>query len=76
MPVDGNNNYRNSIDYIPSAEYCFVDMYGNSPLSTIDISVYWKDRGGNLHPLLLTPGCNANIKLLFRRKDFNNINLF
>jgi len=76
VAVDGNNNYRNSIDYIPSAEYRFVDMYGNSPLSTIDISVYWKDRGGNLHPLTLTAGSNANIKLLFRRKDFNSISLF
>ena len=76
VPVDGNNNYINGIDYIPSAEYRFIDLYGNSPLSTIDISVFWKDRGGNLHPLKLTAGSNANIKLLFRRKDFNNINLF
>jgi hypothetical protein len=76
VAIDGSNNYKNSIDYIPSNEYRFVDMYGNSPLSTIDISVYWKDRGGNLHPLTLTAGSNANIKLLFRRKDFSNINLF
>ena len=33
--------------------------------------MYWKDTFGNIHPFELHPGCAANVKLMFRRKDFN-----
>lgn len=56
--------------YIPNPEYRLIDLYGNSPLSQIDISCFWKDRFGNTYPLYLSPGMSANIKIMFRKKTF------
>ena len=43
--------------YNPAAEYRLI-------------VVYWKDTFGNIHPFELQPSCSANVKLMFRRKDF------
>jgi hypothetical protein len=45
-------------------------MYSTFNLNKIDLIVFWKDIYGNLNPFYLMPGCNANVKLLFRRKHF------
>lgn len=75
VPVDALNRYRPNIVYTPSAEYRLVGMYGASPVSAIEVSAFWKDIFGTLHPILLNSGCSASLKILFRRKDFNNITL-
>ena len=71
IAVDGNNQYRPMVVYNPAAEYRLIDMHSSMNLNRIDIIVYWKDTFGNIHPFELHPGCAANVKLLFRRKDFN-----
>ena len=71
VPFGPNNTYRAYINYTPTGEYRFFDLIGTSPLTTININVYWSDWFGNFYPLYLDPGCNANISLLFRRKDWN-----
>lgn len=70
IPVSATNQYRPEISYVPQAEYRLVDMYENSDLRKVDISVFWKDRFGNLNPFRLQPGCAASLKLLFRHKHF------
>jgi hypothetical protein len=70
-----NNTYKPNVVYAPNGEYRLIDLYGTSPLSAIELSVFWKDNFGGLHPFYLNSGCSANIKLLFRRKDYNNVNL-
>ena len=71
IAVDGNNQYRPMVVYNPAAEYRLIDMHSSMNLNRIDIIVYWKDTFGNIHPFELHPGCAANVKILFRRKDFN-----
>ena len=75
VPFEVGNTYRPNVVYTPSGEYRLIDLYGTSPLSAIEMSVFWKDQFGGLHPFYLNSGCSATIKLLFRRKDYNNINL-
>jgi len=58
--------------YEPTGEYRLSDLYGNTPIQQIQIVAYWKDWQNNLHPLLLSLGCSATIKLLFRKKSFNS----
>ena len=70
IPVSATNQYRPEISYVPQAEYRLVDMYENADLRKLDISVFWKDRMGNLNPFRLQPGCSASLKLLFRHKNF------
>lgn len=67
MAVDGN--YQGSVLYTPSGEYRRIDLSGNSPLTNIDIQVFWKNRQGQLIPFYLWSGCSCSIKLLFEKKD-------
>ena len=65
-----DKEFKPVVLYIPNPEYRLIDLYGNSPLSQIDISCFWKDRFGNTYPLYLSPGMSANIKIMFRKKTF------
>jgi hypothetical protein len=63
--------YLPQIQYAPTAEYRLIDLISNQPLNSIELSCFWKDVYGGLHPLQLLVGCSANLKLLFRKKSFN-----
>lgn len=71
VPVVEGWEYKPNVFYAPTAEYRLVDLLGNTPITNISINVYWKDSFANLHPFYLNSGCNANIKVLFRKKDFS-----
>jgi hypothetical protein len=62
--------YKPNISYEPNAEFRLVDLYGDQPLSSMRISLFWKDKFGVLHPLFLEAGGTAYIKILFRKKTF------
>lgn len=76
VSVSPDNRYQPNISYSPQGEYRLIDLYGTSPLSSLDLRVSWKDQFGGLHPLYLGAGCSANLKIMFRRKDFNTTSLF
>ena len=59
------------IIYNAGAEYRLRDLNSYMNLNRINIIVYWKDTFGNIHPFELQPGCAANVKIMFRRTDFN-----
>ena len=67
----GDGMYRPFVEYTPTSEYRLTDLVGNSAISNIDIYAYWKDSMGNLYPLMLSSGCSASFKLLFRKRSFN-----
>ena len=60
--------FKPNILYTPTAEYRRIDMTGNTPLTNIDINVYWRDKLGQLIPFLLASGSTATIKFLFEKK--------
>ena len=70
LAVSGSNQFRPEISYVPQGEYRLVDMFSNSNLNRIDLQVYWRDKTGLLHRILLYPGCSASVKILFRHKGF------
>lgn len=67
------DEYLPFILYSPVAEYRLLDLQSNAPLQAIQISVAWKDAFGILHPFYLQNGCGATIKVMFRKKVYNNI---
>lgn len=71
VPWSATNQYRQTIEYAPSGEYRLVDMFGRKPLDSIQIQVYWKDIYGGLHPFDVDSGCSGSVKLMFRKKTFN-----
>jgi hypothetical protein len=75
VPFSATSGYVPDVSYVPSGEYRLVDMYGTSPANQADIQVFWKDQYGLIHPFLLGSGCSGSLKILFRRKDYNDVNL-
>lgn len=73
VPISAVNTYRPTIEYTPNGEYRLIDLYGLSPQSAIEISVLWKDAYGSTNIFKLAPGCSGSIKLMFRRKDYGNV---
>lgn len=67
--VTNQQVFKPNVLYSPTAEYRRVDMTGNTPLSNIDINVYWRDKLGQLVPFTLASGATASIKFLFERKE-------
>ena len=65
MSTDGF--YHPSLLYVPTAEYRWVALESNLPLTQFDISVYWKSKLGDLHPLYAIGGTGCSIKVLFKK---------
>jgi hypothetical protein len=70
--VTNQQVFKPNILYTPTAEYRRIDMTGNTPLTNIDINVYWRDKLGQLIPFLLASGATATIKFLFEKKHPTN----
>jgi hypothetical protein len=68
--VSNGTEYKPNISYIPPAEYVLNELYGDIPLYTIAINVFWKDLFGTLHPFTLEAGGTAALKIMFRKKSF------
>lgn len=75
VPVNATSSYTGDITYVPSGEYRLVDLKGTSPANQIDITIYWKDQYGLIHPFLVGSGCAGNLKVMFRKKDYSNTSL-
>jgi hypothetical protein len=61
---------RPVVYYFPTAEYRMVDLQSNQPLSGIQLSINWRNKFGQLIPLQLGTDGNAQIKIMFRRRDW------
>lgn len=64
----GDLCYKPSLLYTPGSEYRLVDLETDQGLTSIDVSVMFKDKIGALHPVFIAPNSSASIKLLFRKK--------
>lgn len=73
ITIAPNNLYLPNIGYTPSAEYRLFDMVSDIPQAHIMFDLYWKDKFGVMNPLKLAPGCSCNIKVMFRKKNFNGV---
>lgn len=66
--VTNQQSYKPNILYNPTAEYRMISMTGNRPLTNVDISVYWRNKLGNLFPINLLSGGSCSLKFLFRKR--------
>jgi hypothetical protein len=65
--VADNGVYKPSLLYTPT-QLRLIDLFGNGPISQIDISVFWKSKLGEFFPLQLNSGGACSIKILFTKK--------
>lgn len=66
--VANDGVYKPNIVYLPTAQYRLVNLVGNTPLYNLDISVFYKNRVGELIPIRLGSGGTVTIKILFTRR--------
>ena len=70
VPVDAKvTDSRIVNQYLPTAQYRYIDLTSNSALNTIDIQVHWTDYNGNIYPLYLFSQGVINVKLLFQKRN-------
>jgi len=69
------SEYKPSVLYIPKGEYRFIELHGSQPLYNIDFRISWKTQYGQVVAFRLGSQCGANLKILFRRKRFDLLNL-
>lgn len=74
IPLDRGDEMTNSVLYYASSgEYRLFDLMSNGGLLNLNISIFWKDRLGFIHPFLLKNGASGSIKILLRKKSFNGL---
>ena len=66
--VSSSGLYRSGITYSPTAEYRRVHLYGNRPLSNLDISIYYRLKNGELVPFRMASGGSVSMKIAFLKK--------
>jgi hypothetical protein len=66
--VSDTGIYKPNIVYNPQAEYRLIELQGNRPLNNVDISIFYKNRVGELIPFRLSSGSTATVKILFTKK--------
>lgn len=66
--VSNTFTYKSSLIYEPSAQYRMITLNGNRPLFNLDLSVFWRDRFGNLNPVRIPSGGTVTIKIAFLKK--------
>lgn len=69
LPKSSAADYRQFIEYIPSAEYRMISLTNGSPVTSLDIQVWWKNRlDGQLYPLQMFNLSTVTFKIMFRKK--------
>jgi|ERR1700753_379217 len=67
--LEFSNQSRSIAYYTPLGQYKLVDMISEIPLNKVDFGVYWQDKIGNVHPLLISVGQQIELKIAFIKKD-------
>lgn len=67
--VSDSGVYTPNLVYQPQSEYRRINLYGNSPLSNLDLSVFYRLRNGSLIPFRLQSGGSITMKILFQKKS-------
>jgi len=62
------NGYKPFIYYVPTSQYRKIQLLGSTPLTNIDVSLFWRGRDGQLNSFILAGGSTITIKLLFEKK--------
>lgn len=65
---DFETSSLSSIRYVPSGEFQWVDLLTDLPMNNINFQLFIELKNGTIKPVILGPGSNMSIKVLFRKK--------
>jgi hypothetical protein len=63
---------RSIADYVPFGEYRIMPLTSSTPMNSMDITINWINTSGDIFPLVLSPGANASIKIMYRKKSWRS----
>jgi hypothetical protein len=66
---DTSSDVRTTVYYVPSAQYRLVNLQSDTPLNRIQLSFWWQETNGTLHPVLLARNAMVECKIAFLRKS-------
>ena len=67
--ITDEDSYRGSLLYFPTAQYRYISLLTDQPISQVDLQVYYRlKQNGLLIPFTLPSGGSASLKLLFEKK--------
>ena len=67
--ITDEDSYRGSLLYFPTAQYRYISLLTDQPISQVDLQVYYRlKQNGVLIPFTLPSGGSASLKLLFERR--------
>tara|TARA_R110001632_G_scaffold154191_2_gene272284 strand:- start:9404 stop:10681 length:1278 start_codon:yes stop_codon:yes gene_type:complete len=73
--VSDTGQYKPNLVYNPSSQYRLITLYGNTPISNIDLRVFWRNKFGQLNPFIINSGEAITMKVAFLKKSaYNNKN--
>lgn len=68
--ISDTGTYCPNIVYTPTAQYRYITLYGNAPLTNLDLQIYYRLRSGSLVPFTLQSGGSVTLKFLFEKKKY------
>ena len=68
--ISDTGTYAPNIVYTPTAQYRYITLYGNAPLTNLDLQIYYRLRNGSLVPFILQSGGSVTVKFLFEKKKY------
>lgn len=60
---------RTFINFTLGSAYQLINLNSNTPLKSVDISIFWEDRYGNSYPVTIPYNQIATLKFVFIKKD-------
>lgn len=66
--VDATDSTRNVLTYVPTV-YRYIDMNGTTPLTQLDIFIYWINNRGLVIPFYLSTRTVFTMKMMFVKKE-------
>lgn len=63
---------RSDVIFFPQGPYRLIDILSSTPLRSIDLQIFWKDKNGFLRPMFVYAGDTLTIKLGFITKGQSN----
>lgn len=71
LPLDAISQIRPYAQFFPQGPYRLIDITGNGPLRTFNLTLYVVDQLENLTPLYIPSGQSMSIKILFQNKTLS-----
>jgi len=63
------SGFRGYLQYYASGPYRLINLTTNSPLTNIDLQVFYKDELGNTYPLIINRNSTLSVKIAFIKKS-------